>query len=75
MRQSRESLALDRIHRLIAKASKLRTRRTFSKAFKVEAIKLVTDRGLSPSEAARCSGVDTDRILGWMKVLEANQGK
>jgi len=45
-------------------------RRRFSDEFKIEAVKLVTEQGLSATEAARDLGI-SNAILGrWKKVYE-----
>ena len=45
-------------------------RRSFSREFKVEAVKLVTEQGYSLSGAARSLGVDVSVIRSWKKKLE-----
>lgn len=51
-----------------------RKRRSFSKEFKLEAVRLITEGGRSLSQAARDLGV-RDTILGrWKKELEQSQG-
>jgi transposase len=43
------------------------TRRHFSREFKVEAVKLVTERGVGVAQAARDLDVHETRIRAWMK--------
>jgi len=49
---------------------KSKKRRSFSREFKVEAVKLVTEQGYSLSGAARSLGVDVSVIRSWKKKLE-----
>jgi transposase len=42
-------------------------RRKFSREFKVEAIKLVTERGVSMSQAARELDLHVNVLRGWVK--------
>ncbi len=42
-------------------------RRKYDKEFKVEAVKLVTDRGTSVSEAARNLGIHPNLLHKWVK--------
>jgi transposase len=51
-----------------------RTRRTFTREFKVQAVKLVTERGYSYAEAARQLGVRDHQIRTWKKQLQAVGG-
>ena len=46
-------------------------RRTYTSEFKVEAVKLVTERGYSVAEAARSLGVHTTLLRSWKQALEA----
>ena len=48
-----------------------RTRRTFTREFKVQAVKLVTEQGYSFAEAARQLGVRDHQIRTWKKQLDA----
>lgn len=51
-----------------------KSRRSFTKEFKLEAVRLITDGGRSISQVARELGV-RDTILGrWKKELEESQG-
>jgi transposase len=45
------------------------TRRQFSREFKVEAVKLVTERGVGVSQAARDLGVGETVLRRWMREL------
>jgi transposase-like protein len=47
------------------------TRRTFAREFKVEAVKLVADQGLSPTEAARKRGITDGPPRKWKQAPEA----
>ena len=51
------------------------TRRTFTREFKVEAVKLVTDQGLSFTEAARKLGITDGLLRKWKQTLEAGAGQ
>jgi transposase len=42
-------------------------RRTFTREFKVSAVRLVTEQEYSVAEAARSLGVDAGSIRGWIK--------
>ena len=46
-------------------------RRTFSREFKVAAVKLVTEKGKSVSEAARTLGIAAELLRRWKKALAA----
>src|SRR5262245_47897952 len=46
-------------------------RRTFTREFKVEAVKLITDQGLSFAEAARKLGITDGLPRKWKQALEA----
>lgn len=48
------------------------TRRQFSREFKVEAVKLVTERGVAVAQAARDLDVHETRLRAWMRELTAN---
>jgi transposase len=43
------------------------TRRRFSREFKVEAVKLVLDRGVTVSQAARDLDVHVNVLRGWVR--------
>ena len=49
-------------------------RRTFTREFKVSAVRLVTEQGYSVREAAKSLGVDQASIRYWMKKLAAEPG-
>ena len=48
-----------------------RTRRTYTPAFKAEAVKLITEQGYSVAEAARSLGLSEKLIRNWKHALEA----
>jgi transposase len=48
-----------------------RPRRTYTREFKVEAVKLVTEQGYSVAEAARSLGVHTTLLRSWKQALQA----
>lgn len=45
------------------------TRRQFSREFKVEAVKLITERGVTVAQAARDLGVHETRLRAWIREL------
>ena len=45
-------------------------RRTFSREFKTEAVKLITDKGYTVAEAARSLGIDHSGLMRWKKQFE-----
>jgi transposase len=47
------------------------TRRTYTREFKLEAVKLVTEQGRSVAEAARSLGIRENLIRNWKRALEA----
>jgi transposase len=47
-----------------------RKRRTYTRAFKVEAVKLVTEKGYSVAEAARSLGIGETLLRSWKQTLE-----
>ncbi len=47
-------------------------RRQFTREFKVEAVRLVRDRGVSVAQAARDLGVHENVIRKWVKDFEAD---
>jgi len=51
--------------------SKSKTRRTFTREFKVQAVQLVTEKGYSYAEAARQLGITDAQIRNWKKQIEA----
>lgn len=42
-------------------------RRTFTREFKLEAVKLVTERGISKSQAARDLGIHVNLLRNWIE--------
>ena len=50
-------------------------RRTFSKEFKVEAVKLVRSRGVSIAQAARDLDLHQNVIRKWLKDFDAGPGQ
>lgn len=50
-------------------------RRSFSKDFKLEAVKLVKEGGLSAARAATDLGVCETSLRRWIKQYEVDQGK
>ncbi len=50
-------------------------RRTFSKEFQVEGVRLVRDRGVSVAQASRDLGVHENVIRKWMKEFDADPGQ
>jgi transposase len=51
-----------------------RKRRTYTREFKVEAVKLVTEKGYSVAEAARSLGIGETLLRSWKQSLE-NHGE
>jgi transposase len=45
-------------------------RRSYSREFKVEAVKLVTDKGMSVAEAARSLGLHENLLRSWKVALD-----
>ncbi len=50
-------------------------RRSFSKDFKLEAVKLIKEGGLSVARAAKDLGVYETSLRRWIKQFEVDQGK
>jgi transposase len=48
-----------------------KVRRTYTREFKVEAVKLVTGQGYSVAEAARSLGVHETLLRSWKQALQA----
>jgi transposase len=48
-----------------------RARRTYTREFKVEAVKLVTEQGRSVAEAARGLGIRENLLRNWKRALAA----
>ena len=49
-----------------------RTRRKFSKEFKIEAVKLVTEGGMSITQVARDLDIGRNLLARWKRQLEEN---
>ncbi|MCE9564576.1 MAG: transposase [Planctomycetes bacterium] len=47
------------------------TRRTFTREFKIAAVKLITEKGWSVSEAAMSLGINTELLRRWKTTLQA----
>ena len=47
-----------------------RRRRSYTREFKVEAVKLVTEQGYSVAEAARSLGIGENLLRSWKQALE-----
>jgi len=47
----------------------MRTRRKFSREFKVEAVKLITERGVTLAQAARDLDVHATLLRSWVQAL------
>ena len=50
-------------------------RRQFTREFKIEAVRLVRDRGVSVAQAARDLNVHENVIRKWMKDFDADPGQ
>lgn len=48
------------------------TRRIFSREFKLEAVKMVSDRGVSVAQAARDLGLHENVLRKWVRDLKAD---
>jgi transposase len=46
-------------------------RRTFTREFKIAAVKLITEKGRSVSEAAKSLGIGTELLRRWKTALQA----
>ena len=51
-----------------------RVRRTYTREFKIEAVKLITEQGYSVAEAARSLGLHENLIRSWKQAFQ-DQGK
>ena len=51
--------------------TKSKTRRSFTREFKVQAVQLVTEKGYSYAEAARQLGITDAQIRNWKKQFDA----
>jgi transposase len=49
-------------------------RRTYTREFKVSAVKLVNEQGYSIAEAAKSLGVDDNSVRGWVAKLSSEAG-
>jgi len=47
-----------------------RSRRSFSREYKIEAVKLVTEQKMSFAEAARSLGIGENQLRNWKQALE-----
>ncbi len=50
-------------------------RKSYSKQFKLDAVKLVTEQGYNISEAARNLGIDHNTLRRWKKQLELDKSE
>jgi transposase len=50
-------------------------RRSFTREFKVESVKLVSDRGMTVRQAARDLGIHENVLRKWVKDLDGNQAQ
>ena len=50
-------------------------RRSYSREFKLQAVKLVNHQGYKPQEAAESLGVDVQNLRNWIQELSAEVGK
>ena len=48
-------------------------RRTFTREFKLEAVKLVTERGISKSQAARDLGIHVNVLRNWIEDFKRDE--
>ncbi|MDP9312152.1 MAG: transposase [Chloroflexota bacterium] len=48
------------------------TRKPYAREFKIEAVKLVTERGLPRKQVARDLGLDTSTLRRWIQEFEAD---
>jgi transposase len=48
------------------------TRKTYTQDFKLDAVKLVTERGMSRSRVARDLGIGTQTLRNWLRTLAAD---
>jgi transposase len=48
------------------------TRKTYTQEFKLDAVKLVTERGLSRARVARDLGIGTQTLRNWLRALAAD---
>ena len=45
-------------------------RRTFTREFKLSAVKLVTEQGYTPAEAAKSLGIDPGNVRNWVEKFD-----
>jgi len=50
------------------------TRRSYTKEFKEEAVKLITEQGYSYAEAGRNLGVNPNQLSRWKREIEEDSG-
>src|SRR5215213_85807 len=50
------------------------TRKTYTQDFKLDAVRLVTERGLSRARVARDLGIGTQTLRNWLRALTADAG-
>ena len=51
-----------------------RSRRKFTREFKLSAVALVNQKGYSPGQAAKSLGIDPNCLRGWIEKLGAEPG-
>ena len=51
------------------------TRKKYTREFKRDAIRLVTEQGYKQTEAARNLGIDRSMLVRWVKEFEADEGE
>jgi transposase len=51
------------------------TRKKYTKEFKQDAVRLVTEQGYKQTEAARNLGIDRGMLGRWIKELQADEGE
>ena len=51
-----------------------RTRQKFSREYKLEAVKMITEGGLSAAQAARNLGINPKLIFNWKEQLKSDPG-
>ena len=52
----------------------MRTRRTFTKEYRAEVVKMVADTGKSPGAIARDLGLTPSAVAGWVKQAKTDAG-
>jgi len=53
----------------------MRTRKKYSREFKEDAVRLVTEQGYGQSEAARNLGIDRGMLARWIKEFQADESE